>query len=127
MIRRRRPLPSRATVVIVGGGVIGTSAAFHLTEAGVSDVVLVERAELGSGSTRRAAGAVRAQFSDELNIAIAQRSLRAFADFPQRPGWEIDLELVGYLFLLTREQDVAAFETSVALQRELGVPSRMIT
>jgi sarcosine oxidase subunit beta len=127
MIRRRRPLPRRATVVIVGGGVIGTSAAFHLAEAGVSDVVLVERAELGSGSTRRAAGAVRAQFSDELNIAIAQRSLRAFAAFAQRPGWEIDLELVGYLFVLTREQDVAAFETSVALQQELGVPSRMIT
>jgi sarcosine oxidase subunit beta len=122
-----KPPPSRARAVIIGGGAIGTSAAFHLAEAGISDVVLVERQELGSGSTRRAAGAVRAQFSDELNIEIAHRSSRAFADFAQRPGGEIDLDLSGYLFLLTREEDVAVFETSVALQQELGVSSRMIT
>lgn len=124
---RRHPLPERASVVIVGGGVIGTSAAFHLAEAGVRDVVLVERAELGSGSTSHSAGGVRAQFSDELNIHIAQRSLRAFSDFARRPGGEIDLKLVGYLFLLTREDDVAQFERNVALQRDLGVPSRMLT
>jgi sarcosine oxidase subunit beta len=124
--RTRRPLPRQASVVIVGGGVIGTSCAFHLAEAGVSDVVLLERAQLGSGSTSKAAGGVRAQFSDELNIALGQRSLAAFADFGRRPGWEIDLDRVGYLFVLTREQDVAAFERSVALQRELGVPSRMV-
>lgn len=127
MSRARRPLPSRASVVIIGGGVMGTSAAFHLAEAGVSDVVLIERAELGSGSTCRSAGGVRAQFSDELNIHIAQRSLRAFADFASRPGAEIDLKLVGYLFLLTRDEDVAAFELNVELQRALGVPSQMLT
>jgi sarcosine oxidase subunit beta len=114
-------------VVIVGGGVVGTSAAFHLAEAGVRDVVLLERAELGSGSTCRSAGGVRAQFSDELNIHIAQRSLRAFAQFAARPGGEIDLRLVGYLFLLTRDEDVAAFEHNVALQREHGVASEMLT
>jgi sarcosine oxidase subunit beta len=112
--------------VIVGGGVIGASVAFHLAEAGVTDVVLVERDALGSGSTSRAAGGVRAQFSDALNIAIAQRSLAAFADFGRRPGAEIDLHQVGYLFLLTREEDVEAFEQRVALQREHGVPSRIV-
>lgn len=124
---RAAPLPARASVVVVGGGVMGASIAFHLAEAGVPDVVLVERDELGSGSTSRAAGGVRAQFSDALNIAIAARSLRAFAEFGRRPGAEIDLRRVGYLFALTREEDVAAFRTSIALQRELGVPSRLLS
>jgi glycine/D-amino acid oxidase-like deaminating enzyme len=113
-------------VVVIGGGVVGASAAFHLAEAGV-DVVVVERAQLGSGSTRRAAGGVRTQFSDELNIEIAKRSLAAFRDFGRRPGWEISLKEVGYLFVLTRETDVEAFEKSVALQNECGLNSRIVT
>jgi sarcosine oxidase subunit beta len=112
-------------VVIIGGGVMGTSAAFHLAEAGV-DVVLCERDQLGSGSTSRAAGGVRAQFSDALNIQIAQRSLEAFGAFAARPGWEIDLRRSGYLFVLSRAADVAAFEANVALQNAHGVPSRML-
>jgi glycine/D-amino acid oxidase-like deaminating enzyme len=119
-------LPKRAEVVIVGGGVMGTSIAFHLAEAGVRDVLLIERDALASGSTSRAAGGVRAQFSDELNIAIALRSLEAFDRFHERPGNEIDLHKVGYLFLLDREADVRAFERSVALQNEHGVPSRFV-
>ncbi|MFG1997666.1 NAD(P)/FAD-dependent oxidoreductase [Spirillospora sp. NPDC048911] len=119
-------VPESADVVVVGGGVMGTSIAFHLAEAGV-DVVLIERDELGSGSTCKAAGGVRAQFSDEVNIRLGARSLEAFGRFGQRPGQEIDLHRVGYLFLLSTPEDVAAFEQSVALQNELGVPSRMIS
>src|SRR5205085_9225923 len=90
------PLPSGADVVIVGGGVVGASAAFHLAEAG-AQVVLLERDQLASGSTSKAAGGVRTQFSDPLNIEIARRSLEAFKAFDRRPGWEIDLHEVGYL------------------------------
>ncbi len=122
----RDALPRTAPVVIIGGGVIGTSCAFHLAEAGVRGAVLVERGQLGSGSTTRAAGGVRAQFSDVINIMLAQRSLAAFADFGSRPGWEIGLQRVGYLFVLTREEDVEAFERSVALQHLFDVPSRMV-
>jgi sarcosine oxidase subunit beta len=122
----RNPLPDRASVVIVGGGVIGTSIAFHLAEAGVTDVLLLDRGELGGGSTCRAAGGVRAQFSDELNIALGARSLEAFARFGERPGQEIDLHRVGYLFLLSTPEQVAAFERDVKLQNELGISSRMI-
>ena len=113
-------------MVVVGGGVIGTSCAFHLAEAGVRDVVLAERMELGSGSSSRAAGGVRAQFSDEINVQLGQKSLAAFSDFSRRPGWEIGMHRVGYLFVLTREEDVDAFACSVALQNRLGVPSRMV-
>ncbi|ORT56590.1 sarcosine oxidase subunit beta [Streptomyces sp. CB03238] len=119
-------LPASADVVIVGGGVIGTSIAFHLAEAGVRDVVLLERAELGSGSTSKAAGGVRAQFSDALNIQLGARSLEAYRAFGHRPGQEIDLRSSGYLFLLSRPEDVASFEEGVALQNSLGVPSRMV-
>jgi sarcosine oxidase, subunit beta len=106
--------------------VIGTSAAFHLAEAG-ADVVLIERAALGSGSTSKAAGGVRTQFSDVLNIEIAKRSLDAFRDFGRRPGWEIDLKQVGYLFVLARPSDVEEFARSVALQNQLGLDSRILT
>jgi len=123
---RRPPLPNSASVVIVGGGVIGTSAAFHLAEAGV-DVVLIERAQLGSGSTCKAAGGVRTQFSDRLNIEIAKRSIAAFRDFGRRPGWEIELKQVGYLFVLTSESDVDEFERSVALQNSCGLDSRILS
>src|ERR687894_3244513 len=117
----------RASVVIVGGGAIGTSVAFQLGEAGVEDVLLLERAELGSGSSSKGAGGVRGMFSDELNIRIGLRSLEAWAAFGERPGWEIDFARVGYLFLLDTEADVELFERSVAMQNELGVPSRMVS
>jgi sarcosine oxidase, subunit beta len=122
----RSPLPTAADVVIVGGGVVGVSAAFHLAEAG-AEVVLLERGQLAGGSTSKAAGGLRAQFSDALNIEIAKRSLQAYKQFEQRPGWEIDYEEIGYLFLLTTETELDAFGRSVALQNELGVPSRIVT
>lgn len=116
----------KAEVVVVGGGVMGASTAFHLAEAGVS-VVLVEKAELASGSTSKAAGGVRANFSDELNIALGARSLELFNDFANRPGQVIDLHHDGYLFVLTREEDVELFERSTQLHRAAGVVSEMIS
>jgi sarcosine oxidase subunit beta len=118
---------THADVVIVGGGVMGTSAAFHLAEAGVERILLLERDELGAGSTSKAAGGVRAQFSDALNIQLGARGLEAFERFAQRPGGEIDLQQVGYLFCLTEPDDLAAFEAAVALQNELGIDSRMLS
>ena len=119
-------VPASASVVVIGGGVIGLSTAYQLARSGVRDVVLVERDELGSGSTSRAAGGVRAQFSDAVNIELGLRSLRTFESFHAELGQEIDLHQVGYLFLLDRPEHVAAFEANVALQNELGVRSRMI-
>jgi sarcosine oxidase, subunit beta len=117
----------RAAVVIVGGGVIGTSIAFHLGEAGVDDVLLLEGAELGSGSTAKGAGGVRGVFSDELNVRIGLRSLEAWAAFAERPGWEIDFQQVGYLFLLSSDTEAKEFERSVEMQNRVGLPSRMVS
>jgi sarcosine oxidase, subunit beta len=118
--------PQVASVVVIGGGVMGLSAAYHLARSGVRDVVVIEQAELGSGSTCKAAGGVRAQFSDAVNIELGLRSLRAFERFRQDFDQEIDLHQVGYLFLLDRSEHVGAFERNVDLQNQLGVPSRMI-
>jgi sarcosine oxidase subunit beta len=119
-------LPTHASVVVIGGGVMGTSTAFHLAEVGLRDIVLLDMGALGSGSTCKAAGGVRAQFSHALNIALGARSLDAFERFGTRPGQEIDLHQVGYLWLLDNADDVATFEASVALQNSMGVESRMI-
>src|SRR4051812_40583538 len=109
-------------VVVVGGGAMGASVAWHLRQLGVDDVVLLERDSLAAGSTSRSAGGIRAQFSDELNIRIALRSLQ---EFGQMDG--IDFRQYGYLFLLDRPEDVTTFREALELQQGLGVPSRELS
>ena len=104
---------------------VGCSAAFHLAEAGI-DVLLVEKSALGSGSSSKAAGGVRACFSDPVNVALGKRSLELFGEMGRRPGGEIDLRRVGYLFLLTTPEQVEEFGASVEVQNSLGVRSRIV-
>jgi sarcosine oxidase subunit beta len=122
-----RSLPDHAEVVVIGGGVMGASAAFHLAEAGVTDVLLLEKDSLACGSTSKSAGGVRAQFSDSVNVALGWRSLPAFEQFAERPGGEIDLHQVGYLFLHTDDAAWATAQEAVALQNSLGIPTRLLT
>ena len=109
-------------VVVVGGGVMGVSVAWHLRRLGIENVVVVERDTLASGSTSASAGGIRAQFADELNIRIALRSL---AEFELMDG--IDFRQHGYLFLLDNQADTALFRAAVDLQRSLGVPSQEVS
>ncbi len=120
-------MPARASVLIIGGGVMGTSIAWHLAAAGVTDVVLLESRTLGCGSSGKPLGGVRAQFSAEPNVVLGARSLRAFERFEQEVGPSIDLHQVGYLFALRTDAEVAAFEASIAMQNRLGVPSRIVS
>lgn len=123
----RNGFPTHAAVVVIGGGVMGLSSAYQLASAGVKDVVLIEKGSLGEGSSSRAAGGLRAQFSDEANIRLALRSMETYRTFAADFDQEIDLHEVGYLFLLDNEADVATFTANVELQNSLGVPSRMIS
>jgi sarcosine oxidase subunit beta len=118
-------LPDRVEVVVVGGGVVGCSVAFHLAEAGV-DVLLVERDTFGAGSSSKAAGGVRACFSDAVNVALGKRSLALLRDIGTRPGGEIDLHTCGYLFLLTTPEQVEEFGHAVEVHRSLGVRSSLV-
>lgn len=116
----------RADVVIVGGGVIGASIAYHLASKGVTDVAVIERDRLGSGSTSRNAGGIRLQFSTEINVRLSQRSLPRLERFADEMGVNPDFRQVGYLFLITTDADAAAFERSLALWSRLGVPARRL-
>ena len=107
--------------VVVGGGVIGLSIAFHLAAAGV-DTVLLERGTLGSGASRATADVVRAYFAgNPVSSALAVRSLRAYHDFPGLP-----LRQVGYLVLFTEQEQVTAFEADLPAQRAAGVEVELI-
>lgn len=121
-------LPSTAQVVIIGGGVMGASTAYHLARAGCTDVVLLEKQEFfGMGATGKCAGGVRYQFSTEINVRLSQLSLPMLDRFEEELGQAIGLRKCGYLFLLTNEQDVAAFRRNVAMQNRLGVPTEWLS
>ncbi len=105
----------------------GAAALYYLTANGCPGPVLIERDTLGSGSTSKAAGGVRLQFSDELNIRIGLENLRRFERFAEEPGGDIAFHQWGYLFLLSDAADVERFAASVSLQQSLGVPSRLLT
>jgi len=111
-----------ADVVIVGGGCMGASVAYHLARRGVTDVVLVEREQmLGTGSTGRNAGGERHQFSNEANIRLSLESIALLERFADEVGQPIDFHQDGYLFLLASDSSVDTFRRNVALQRSLGV------
>lgn len=119
-------LPGRAQVAIIGGGIMGTSIAFHLAQAGVRDVVLVERDTIGSGSSAKPLGGVRATFSDPGNIQLGQRSLEAFERFDAEFRTDIGLRQVGYLFLCRTTEEADAVEASAELQNRLGGDTRLL-
>src|SRR5512136_1374414 len=97
-------LPSAAAVVIIGGGVMGASTAYHLARAGQRDVTLLEREPFfGQGASGRNAGGIRYQFSTEINIRLSQLSLPMLDTFEAETGQAIDIRRCGYLFLLTSE------------------------
>lgn len=120
-------LPKTADVVIIGGGVMGASAAYHLAQRGCSDVVLLEKGPfLGMEATGKCAGGIRYQFSTEINVRLSQLSLPMLERFHEELGQNIDLHWPGYLFLLDNAADLATFQRNVAMQNRLGVPTRII-
>jgi sarcosine oxidase subunit beta len=106
-----------ARIVVAGSGAIGASVAYHLALLGADDVVVVERGELVSGSTSRAMGGVRQQFSTPEEVVLARESIEFLAELGSQ-----FFRQVGYLFLATTEPGLAELEERRALQTSLGVP-----
>jgi sarcosine oxidase subunit beta len=111
-----------ARIVVAGAGAIGASVAYHLALAGARDVVLCDRGEVAGGSTGRAMGGVRQQFSTAAEVRLAQESIRFFEEL----GPPFFLQ-VGYLFLATTREGLARLEQRLALQQRLGVPVERVS
>ena len=106
-----------ARIVVAGSGAIGASVAYHLALLGADDVVVAERGELAGGSTARAMGGVRQQFSTAEEVVLARESIEFLAALGPR-----FFRQVGYLFLATTDEGLAGLEERRLLQNELGVP-----
>jgi sarcosine oxidase subunit beta len=121
-------IPRTASVVVVGGGVMGASTAYHLARRGVRDVLLLERESFfGLGATGRCAGGIRHQFATDINIRLSLHSLPMLDALEDETGQPALVRKCGYLFVLTRPADVEAFRHNVARQRALGVPTEWLS
>ncbi|MFC7310352.1 NAD(P)/FAD-dependent oxidoreductase [Streptomyces monticola] len=120
-------LPESTEALVIGGGVIGTSVAAQLAEAGVG-TVLLERGTLGSGASGSTANVVRTYFpGDARTGALAVRSTQAYHAFTDRTGTPLGLERVGFMVLFTEEHQVAEFRRDQAAQEAAGVDVRLVT
>jgi sarcosine oxidase subunit beta len=113
-------LPNTANIIVIGGGVMGASIAYHLAARGEKDILLLEKEHFfGLGATGRCAGGVRYQFATEVNIRLSLASLPLLESFEEQIGQAIDYRKCGYLFLLSSPQDVAVFKRNLELQNRL--------
>jgi sarcosine oxidase subunit beta len=111
-----------AEVVVIGGGIVGSSVAYHLTEMNCRDVLVVEREpHQGKGSTGKSMGGVRAQFSTPVNILMSLYSINFFAEFDDRVGYPADYRAHGYLFVATSERHLDYLKANRERQMSLGV------
>jgi len=117
-----------ADVLIVGGGCVGASAAYHLAAAGAGSVLLLERAEdLGTGSTAAAAGGFRHQFGSEVNVRLSLASIPMLTGFEEEHGLPLDVQREGYLFLVRDEGAWKGYRGAAEMQRGLGARVDLLT
>ena len=116
----KRDVPESAECVIIGGGVVGCSLAYHLTQLGMTPVLL-ERDVLGGGSTGRCAGGVRQQFATEINVKVGMMSREMLANFENEIGVTSGYKPIGYLFLASNDAEAEQFRRNVAMQQAAGL------
>jgi sarcosine oxidase, subunit beta len=121
-------IPTTADIVIIGGGVMGASAAYHLATRGIKNIVLLEKEEFfGTGATGRCAGGVRYQFSTDINIKLSLESLPMLECFKEQIGQDVNYRQCGYLLIATNEKDAETFKRNVELQNSLGVQTQLLS
>ena len=111
-----------ADVVIIGGGIIGVSIAYHLALKKAGRVFLLEKGQLGEGSTSRCVGGIRTQYSTEMNIRFSLEALKTFERFKEEFGVDPEFRKIGYLFLATTDWEIGIFKENIELQRKYGIP-----
>ena len=127
--RRYGGFMQTAEVVIIGGGIVGSSIAYHLTAAGCKDVLVIERESAqGKGSTGKSMGGVRAQFSTPVNIQMSLYSIPFYASFEECLGYPCDYRPQGYLFCATSDKHLAYLRANQEKQIALGLKNvRMVS
>ena len=121
-------IPKNADILIIGGGVMGASALYHLAQRGAKNLLLLEREQFfGQGATGRCAGGVRYQFSTEINIRLSLESLPMIERFKLELGQEVNYRPCGYLLVATNEKDAVTFNHNVKLQNRLGVQTQWLS
>jgi len=118
-----------ADVVLIGGGIVGSSIAYHLVAAGCKNVLVLERETTqGKGSTGKSMGGVRAQFSTPVNIQMSLYSIPFYATFEERLGYPCDYRPQGYLFCATNEKHMAYLRANYEKQIAIGLKNvRLVT
>ena len=115
-------MTDHAAVAVIGGGVIGASIAYHLALAGVRDVVIIERsAGPGAGSTGKATGGYRAQFTTPINIRLSLMAREKLLGFAEETGVDPGYSPVGYLWLASSESQLNALRAAQRLQKSEGL------
>lgn len=121
-------IPITADIIIIGGGVMGASTAYHLASRSQRNVILLEKEDFfGLGATGRCAGGVRYQFGTEVNIRLSLLSLPMLERFKDEIGQPVDYRKIGYLFLLTNPDEVRVFKHNVDLQNNLGAQTQWLS
>src|SRR5271157_2341961 len=111
-------------ILIVGGGVIGTSIAYHLAARRAGRVILLEKSFLGAGASGKSGAIVRQHYSNRLTAAMAQKSLRVFEHFSDLVGGPPVFTHTGMVIVIN-ERDRVGLQVNVAMQRELGIDVRL--
>jgi sarcosine oxidase subunit beta len=118
-----------ADVVVIGGGIVGASVAWHLAARGVGRVVVLERESLiGTGATRASAGGTRKLFSLEVNVRMAMEGQAVFRRLEEELGYALDFRRTGYLFLALTQVELAGYRETLATLARVGVAdARLVT
>jgi sarcosine oxidase subunit beta len=114
-------------VVIIGGGIVGLSIAYSLALKRAGRIILIEKGQLGEGSTSRCVGGIRTQFSTEINIRFSLESLKTFDQFEEEFGIAPEFKRVGYLFLATTEGETEIFKQNIRLQEKFNIPVELLS
>ncbi len=112
----------KASVAVIGGGVVGASVAYHLAKLGVRDVVVLDRgATLGTGSTGRATGGYRAQFATPINVRLSLLAREKLKSFREETGVDSGYQPVGYLWLASNNRQLGLLRESQRMQKAEGL------
>ncbi|MEW6434791.1 MAG: FAD-dependent oxidoreductase [Myxococcota bacterium] len=126
-LRPQAPVPAKAEIVIIGGGIMGLALAWNLAERGERDIVVLDKGYLCAGASGRNGGGIRAQWGTPTLITLARRSIELMKRFARDMGINVWFRQGGYLFLAKSDAVVARIERSAKLHHQHGVPTEILT